>query len=185
MTFSFSTPYSPTREGGTRLFSLSQQVAELAQLLLAPEPCVLRPPFVVHRVESHDDASRVPNLLELDHRLHLVRLHAGDEVGDVSVHEARRWVDLDEDDVLFRGNRHAGLLHVLDLVRSDRLHHVEVLSARAEVELGDLDLEPVRAHPRLDSIFGGPKLPDLLRRCFVRPIQAELWTDLHPTGVPL
>src|SRR5260370_42259881 len=85
---------SPPGSGEVKLFSRSQQVRELFQLALATQLRPLRPVVVVHRVECQHHPHAVLDLAELDHRLDLVGLDAGNEIGDVLVDETARRVDL-------------------------------------------------------------------------------------------
>src|SRR5215467_3283072 len=154
--------YLLTLSDWTSSFSLSQELTDLAQLLLATELGVLGPPFVVHSVEGDNQMRAACVALELDHSLDLVGVDPRDEVGSITRDQPPRRVDHGEADRLPGDQAQPGLRHVLDLLAADRPHHVDELAARTEVELCHLGLEPVRAHDRLDSPFCGQHLPDLL-----------------------
>src|SRR5690349_6990829 len=74
---------------------------------------------------------------------------------------------------MVRGEGHAGLLHVVDLLLRDGAHRVDEIAASAELEGTNFDRETVGAPPRLDAFPGRPELPNLVDGSPERSLQGE------------
>ena len=141
-----------------------QQMGELAQLALPAHDRSLRPLLVVHRVEGEHHANAAGDRLQLDQRLDVVRLDAGDEIGEAHVPEASILDDLGIAQVALRDGWHAGSLHELDLVGSGSHHRVVELAAGTQIDRTDLHREAIGPPPGLDALLRRPQLPDVFDR---------------------